>query len=124
MLVQQLVKGMDEAVTQPLRPVTPSRVSCFLQNADDGMPPLQRPGRRFFHLAIPPVAARSPFRYKSTECGWCSLREAVEGVRRPMATILLIDDEAEVRMLFQIVLEGAGYPVLTAESGPRNLRLL
>ena len=41
-----------------------------------------------------------------------------------MATILLIDDEAEVRMLFQIVLEGAGYHVLTAESGPDGLRLL
>jgi CheY-like chemotaxis protein len=41
-----------------------------------------------------------------------------------MATILLIDDEAEVRMLFQIVLEGAGYNVLTAESGPDGLRLL
>jgi len=45
-------------------------------------------------------------------------------VQRPMATILLIDDEAEVRMLFQIVLEGAGYHVLTAESGPDGLRLL
>ena len=45
-------------------------------------------------------------------------------MRRPMATILLIDDEAEVRMLFQIVLEGAGYHVLTAESGPDGLRLL
>jgi CheY-like chemotaxis protein len=41
-----------------------------------------------------------------------------------MATILLIDDEAEVRMLFQIVLEGAGHHVLTAESGPDGLRLL
>ena len=45
-------------------------------------------------------------------------------MQRPMATILLIDDEAEVRMLFQIVLEGAGYHVLTAESGPDGLRLL
>ncbi len=41
-----------------------------------------------------------------------------------MATILLIDDEAEVRMLCQIVLEGAGYHVLTAESGRQGLRLL
>src|SRR5438874_10314877 len=50
-------------------------------------------------------------------------QEAGEGVRRPMATILLIDDEAEVRMLCQIVLEGAGYHVLTAESGRQGLRL-
>ena len=45
-------------------------------------------------------------------------------MRRPMATILLIDDEEQVRMLFQIALEGAGYRVLTAESGPHGLRLL
>jgi len=37
------------------------------------------PGRRRFHLAIPPVAALSPFSYKSTECAWCSLRETREG---------------------------------------------
>jgi CheY-like chemotaxis protein len=41
-----------------------------------------------------------------------------------MATILLIDDEDQVRMLFQISLEGAGYRVLAAESGPHGLRLL
>jgi CheY-like chemotaxis protein len=29
-----------------------------------------------------------------------------------MATILLIDDEDQVRMLFQMALEGAGYRVL------------
>jgi CheY-like chemotaxis protein len=41
-----------------------------------------------------------------------------------MATILLIDDDEQVRMLFQVALEGAGYRVLTAESGPHGLRLL
>lgn len=50
--------------------------------------------------------------------------EAGKEVRRPMATILLIDDEDQVRRLFQIVLEGAGYRVLTAESGQHGLRLL
>jgi CheY-like chemotaxis protein len=45
-------------------------------------------------------------------------------VRKPMATILCIDDEDQVRMLFQIALEGAGYRVLTAESGQDGLRLL
>jgi len=41
-----------------------------------------------------------------------------------MATILLIDDEEQVRMLFQVALEGAGYRVLTAEHGKHGLRLL
>jgi CheY-like chemotaxis protein len=41
-----------------------------------------------------------------------------------MATILLIDDEDQVRMLFQVALEGAGYRVLTADNGPHGLRLL
>lgn len=41
-----------------------------------------------------------------------------------MATILLIDDEEQVRMLFQVALEEAGYRVLTAESGLHGLRLL
>jgi CheY-like chemotaxis protein len=41
-----------------------------------------------------------------------------------MATILLIDDEAHVRIIFQLVLERAGYRVLTAESGQHGLRLL
>ena len=41
-----------------------------------------------------------------------------------MATILLIDDEDQVRMLFQMALEGAGYRVLAAESGQQGLRLL
>ena len=50
--------------------------------------------------------------------------ETGEGMRRPMATILFIDDDDQVRMLFQIALEGAGYRVLIAESGPHGLRLL
>jgi CheY-like chemotaxis protein len=41
-----------------------------------------------------------------------------------MATILLIDDEDSVRMIFQVALERAGYRVLTAESGKHGLRLL
>jgi CheY-like chemotaxis protein len=34
-----------------------------------------------------------------------------------MATILLVDDEESVRMVFQVALERARYRVLTAESG-------
>lgn len=41
-----------------------------------------------------------------------------------MATILLIDDEDQVRTLFQVALEGAGYCVLTAENGKHGLRIL
>ena len=41
-----------------------------------------------------------------------------------MATILFIDDDDQMRMLFQIALEGGGYRVLTAESGKQGLRLL
>jgi CheY-like chemotaxis protein len=41
-----------------------------------------------------------------------------------MATLLLIDDEEQVRILFQAALEGAGYRVLTAENGKHALRLL
>ena len=41
-----------------------------------------------------------------------------------MATILLIDDDAQVRMLCQTALEAAGYRVLTVENGPHGLRLL
>lgn len=41
-----------------------------------------------------------------------------------MATILLIDDDAQVRALSQVGLEMAGYRVLTAESGNHGLRLL
>jgi len=41
-----------------------------------------------------------------------------------MAKILLIDDDDQVRMLFQVTLEGAGYRVLIAENGKHGLRLL
>jgi len=41
-----------------------------------------------------------------------------------MAAILIIDDEEQVRRLFQVALAEAGYRVLTAESGPQGLRLL
>jgi DNA-binding response OmpR family regulator len=40
-----------------------------------------------------------------------------------MATILLIDDEEQVRMIFQMALAQAGYRVLTADSGQHGLRL-
>lgn len=41
-----------------------------------------------------------------------------------MATILFIDDEDLMRTVFQVALAGAGYRVLTAESGQHGLRLL
>ena len=41
-----------------------------------------------------------------------------------MATILVIDDEESIRWLLQVVLERAGYQVLTAEHGKHGLRLL
>ena len=50
--------------------------------------------------------------------------ESEGGARKPMATILLIDDEDQVRTLFQIALEEMGYRVLSAESGRHGLRLL
>jgi CheY-like chemotaxis protein len=65
-------------------------------------------------------------RYATREHDACVLicDEAGEGVRRPMATILLIDDEESVRTVFQVALERAGYRVLTAENGKLGLRLL
>lgn len=50
--------------------------------------------------------------------------EPGEAVRKRMMTILLIDDEESVRMLFQMALAQAGYRVLTAESGSHGLRIL
>jgi CheY-like chemotaxis protein len=50
------------------------------------------------------------------------LQEAT--VNQSMVTILLIDDEEQVRTLFQVALEDVGYRVLTAESGSQGLRLL
>ncbi|MGA6828832.1 response regulator [Nitrospira sp. NS4] len=41
-----------------------------------------------------------------------------------MATVLLIDDEAQVRTFSRSALEGAGYQVLSADSGKAGLRLL
>jgi DNA-binding response OmpR family regulator len=41
-----------------------------------------------------------------------------------MATILLTDDDYQVRMLCQTALEEAGYRVLTGENGPDGLRFL
>jgi DNA-binding response OmpR family regulator len=49
----------------------------------------------------------------------------VKGDRaKPLATILLIDDEESVRMVFKASLEQAGYHVLTAENGKQGLRLM
>ena len=45
-------------------------------------------------------------------------------MRKQMETILFIDDEEQVRMLFQAALAGAGYRVLAAEGGPHCLRFL
>jgi CheY-like chemotaxis protein len=41
-----------------------------------------------------------------------------------MATILLIDDDDQVRRVFQVALAEAGYRVLVAENGKHGLRLL
>jgi len=40
-----------------------------------------------------------------------------------MATILLIDDDEQVRLLCQTALEARGHSVLTAESGRHGLRV-
>ena len=45
-------------------------------------------------------------------------------VETVVRTLLVIDDEPQVRALFQTALETAGYRVLTAESGQHGLRLL
>ena len=50
--------------------------------------------------------------------------EGGKGMPTPMATILFIDDDDQLRMLCQTALEGAGYRVLIAESGQHGLRLL
>ena len=41
-----------------------------------------------------------------------------------METILLIDDDDQVRMLIQVALEGAGYRLLSAAGGKEGVRLL
>ena len=41
-----------------------------------------------------------------------------------MATILVIDDDDQARMLFQLALTEAGYRVLIAENGKHGLRLV
>jgi CheY-like chemotaxis protein len=41
-----------------------------------------------------------------------------------MATILLIDDDAQVRMFFQIALKDSGYRALSVAGGREGLRLL
>jgi DNA-binding NtrC family response regulator len=41
-----------------------------------------------------------------------------------MATILVIDDEASIRLLYEDVLTEEGHTVLTAESGSEGLRQL
>ena len=83
-----------------------------------------KPGRRRVHLAIPPVAPLSHSAIVAQDVSVVVCDETGEGGRRPMATILLIDDEESVRMLFQVALARAGYRVLTAENGKHGLRLL
>ena len=39
-------------------------------------------------------------------------------------TVLVVDDDAQARMLFKATLEAAGYRVLVAESGLESLALL
>mgnify|MGYP000514796521 CR=1 FL=1 len=39
-------------------------------------------------------------------------------------TILIVDDEEVVRLLFQSLLEEEGYPTLMADSGQDGIRLL
>jgi CheY-like chemotaxis protein len=51
-------------------------------------------------------------------------REGGKGIPTPIATILFIDDEEQVRTVIQMALAQAGYRVLTAESGKHGLRLL
>ena len=41
-----------------------------------------------------------------------------------MATIVIIDDEEQIRLFLQVALREAGYRVLTAENGKHGLRLL
>jgi CheY-like chemotaxis protein len=80
--------------------------------------------RPFLHLAFPPVAAPFPIQLQEHRMSMFGRDETKEGVRRAMATILLIDDDDQVRMLFQVALAGAGYRVLVAENGKHGLRLL
>ena len=72
-------------------------------------------------------ASSSPFPGYATrehDVGTVVCEEPGEAVRKRMMTILLIDDEESVRMLFQMALAQAGYRVLTAESGSHGLRIL
>lgn len=48
----------------------------------------------------------------------CPMKDALK------ATLLVIDDDAGVRVLFQTALESAGYRVLVAETGQHSLNLL
>lgn len=41
-----------------------------------------------------------------------------------MATILAVDDDADIRLIFQVTLEMAGHDVVTAESGTAAIALL
>ena len=52
------------------------------------------------------------------------LEIAVRRAHKPMTTILLIDDQKSIRMLFKAALEHAGHRVLTAEHGKHGLGLL
>jgi CheY-like chemotaxis protein len=41
-----------------------------------------------------------------------------------MSTVLVVDDQPELRMLFQRVLENQGYKVVSAENGVEGLRVI
>ncbi len=53
-----------------------------------------------------------------------SSNRADVGIAIAMATIVLIDDDDQLRRLLQIALEDAGYRVLSAAGGKDSMRLL
>jgi len=52
------------------------------------------------------------------------LEIAVRKVRKPMATILLIDHDESERVALQVALEAAGHHVLSAANGREGLSLM
>jgi two-component system NtrC family sensor kinase len=74
-----------------------------------------------FRLSLPISGERSPDEAAATELAPITpTAAAAEAAPR----ILVVDDEAEVAELMREVLEGAGFDVLTAESGAVALELL
>lgn len=54
---------------------------------------------------------------------WCSGFTLRDGGNGPVETILLVDDDADLRLVTQLVLEQRGYRVLTADDGTKALRI-